>query len=166
MDFAVDDHVYVPGAGVGRVSSIEDFELDGAVLPVLVIVILGSQLTYRIPRESLEHNQVRPLIDKAGIEAVLDLLGQPAPARKDTPKAATWNRRYREYGKVIQTGEPAGIAGILRELLLLKRHKSLSFGESRILDQVRNLIAQEIAVVREAEIESVITELEELVAKA
>ena len=46
----------------------------------------------------------------------------------------------------IKTGSLLEIADVLRSLFLLKNLKSLSFGEKKMLENCKNLIAQEISL--------------------
>ena len=59
---------------------------------------------------------------------------------------STWNRRHREYTLKVKTGSLLEIADVLRQLLLLKMTKKLSFGERKMLDQCKDLIVKEIAL--------------------
>jgi CarD family transcriptional regulator len=61
---------------------------------------------------------------------------------------STWNRRYREYMLKIKTGSLKEIAEVLRALFLLKKIKNLSFGEKKMLDQCKDLLAQEISLAK------------------
>jgi CarD family transcriptional regulator len=68
----------------------------------------------------------------------------------------TWNRRYREYMEKIKTGSVYEIAQVMRDLYVLKKTKTLSFGERKMLDTARSLLVKELAIaksVTEEEIE-------------
>jgi CarD family transcriptional regulator len=58
----------------------------------------------------------------------------------------TWNRRYREYMEKIKTGSVYEIAEVLRDLVVLKVDKELSFGERKMLDTARNLLLKELTL--------------------
>ncbi|MBU0575538.1 MAG: CarD family transcriptional regulator, partial [Proteobacteria bacterium] len=58
----------------------------------------------------------------------------------------TWNKRYREYLEKIKTGSVFEIAGVLRDLFILKSDKNLSFGERKMMDTAKNLLIKEISV--------------------
>jgi CarD family transcriptional regulator len=61
---------------------------------------------------------------------------------------STWNRRSREYMIKIKSGSIFEVADVLRALFLLKRQKNLSFGEKKMLDQCKDLLAEEIWISR------------------
>ena len=46
----------------------------------------------------------------------------------------------------IRTGSIYEIAEVLRDLMLLRYQKELSFGERKMLDTARNLIIKELAI--------------------
>ncbi|MBA4397576.1 MAG: CarD family transcriptional regulator, partial [Syntrophus sp. (in: bacteria)] len=63
----------------------------------------------------------------------------------------TWNKRYREYLEKIKTGSVFEIARVLRDLLILKSDKNLSFGERKMMDTAKSLLIKEISVASNAE---------------
>jgi CarD family transcriptional regulator len=63
----------------------------------------------------------------------------------------TWNKRYREYLEKIKTGSVFEIAGVLRDLFILKSDKNLSFGERKMMDTAKSLLIKEISVASNSE---------------
>ena len=59
-----------------------------------------------------------------------------------------WNQRYRMYMEKLKSGSPFDIAEVLRNLLLLKSGKALSFGERKMLDSARSLLVKEISIAK------------------
>jgi CarD family transcriptional regulator len=93
-----------------------------------------------IPTDSKEG--VRHLVSVNEINNVFDLLGDHN-VKVDN---STWNRRHREYSLKVKTGSLIEIADVLRQLLLLKMSKKLSFGERKMLDQCKELLVKEISL--------------------
>jgi CarD family transcriptional regulator len=60
----------------------------------------------------------------------------------------------------IKSGSLFEVAEVFRDLHRLKKTKSLSFGERRMLDTARGLVIQELSVARAANRESVEADLE------
>jgi CarD family transcriptional regulator len=60
----------------------------------------------------------------------------------------TWNRRYREYMEKIKTGSVFEIAEVMRDLYVLRKTKTLSFGERKMLDTARTLLIKELALAK------------------
>jgi CarD family transcriptional regulator len=71
---------------------------------------------------------------------------------KEAPRFdGSWQDQYREYTHRIATGDPLMVAGVLRELHRLGTERALSSGERTMYDQVRSLVVEEVAAVREVE---------------
>ncbi len=85
---------------------------------------------------------IRTLVTSFEIEQVFDLL-KNHDVKIDQ---STWNRRHRDYTLKVKTGSLTEIADVLRQLLLLKMNKKLSFGEKQMLDQCKDLLVKELAL--------------------
>ncbi len=140
MGFNLGDHVVCPGHGVGQILSVETKELDGVQKSFYIIKVVTNGMKVMIPTESKEG--VRGLVGIDEINNVFDLL-KNHDVKVDT---STWNRRHREYTLKVKTGSLLEIADVLRQLLLLKTSKKLSFGERKMLDQCKELLVKEIAL--------------------
>ena len=138
--FNLGDHVVCPGHGVGQVFSVETKELNGEMKSFYIIKIVSNGMKVMIPVESKDG--VRGLMGNTEINGVFELL-QDHNVKVDQ---STWNRRHREYTLKVKTGSLIEIADVLRQLLLLKMTKKLSFGERKMLDQCKELIVKEIAL--------------------
>lgn len=138
--FTIGDYVVCPGHGVGQICSIETRELNGELKGFYTIKVVSNGMKVMIPVDSKEG--VRALIPTTDIESVFELL------KDQTVKVdmSTWNRRHREYTLKVKTGSLIEIADVLRQLLLLKLTKKLSFGERKMLDQCKDLIVKEISL--------------------
>jgi CarD family transcriptional regulator len=138
--FKIGDYAVCPGHGVGQICDIEERELAGTQIWFYVVKIISNGMTVMVPTESKEG--IRGLVSHDEINEVFSLL-QDQEVEVDN---STWNRRYREYMLKIKTGSLTEIAEVLRALFLLKKIKNLSFGEKKMLEQCRDLLAQEIAL--------------------
>jgi CarD family transcriptional regulator len=79
--------------------------------------------------------------------------------RKPLGDLTNWHRRYREYGEKIKTGSILEIATILRDLLVLKSEKELSFSERTMLDTARNLLVKELAIASQNREEKILADI-------
>ncbi len=138
--FNVGEYAVCPGHGVGQIVDIEERDLGGAIAKFYILKIISNGMTVMVPTNS--QDGIRGLVSEDEINEVYNLL-KDHDVEIDN---STWNRRYREYMLKIKTGSLKEIAEVLRALFLLKQKKSLSFGEKKMLDQCRDLIAQEIAL--------------------
>lgn len=138
--FNLGDHVVCPGHGVGQICSLETKELNGELKGFYIVKIVSNGMKVMIPVDSKEG--LRSLISATEIDGIFELL-KDQDVKVDM---STWNRRHREYTLKVKTGSLTEIADVLRQLLLLKSTKKLSFGERKMLDQCKELIVKEIAL--------------------
>jgi CarD family transcriptional regulator, regulator of rRNA transcription len=140
--FKVGDIVVYPAHGVAEVELVEEREISGSTMSFFILKILDTQMTVMVPVINVKNVGIRQLINKKGIEQVMDILKQ----RSVNIDNQTWNRRYREYMEKIKSGSAYEIAEVLRDLNILKRGKELSFGERKMYDTARNLLVNEISI--------------------
>lgn len=138
--FNLGDYVVCPGHGVGQICNVETKELNGEMKSFYIIKVVSNGMKVMIPVDSKEG--VRALIPSTEISGVFKLL-ENQNVKVDM---STWNRRHREYTLKVKTGSLLEIADVLRQLLLLKMTKKLSFGERKMLDQCKELIVKEVAL--------------------
>ena len=138
--FNLGDYVVCPGHGVGQICSVDTKELNGEMKSFYIIKVVSNGMKVMIPVDSKEG--VRSLIPSTEIPGVFKLL-EDQNVKVDM---STWNRRHREYTLKVKTGSLLEIADVLRQLLLLKMTKKLSFGERKMLDQCKELLVKEISL--------------------
>ena len=147
--FKIGDYAVCPGHGVGQVCDIETREVGAEEKSFYIIKIVTNGMTVMVPTDS--ENGARTLVGMPEISEVYDLL-KDHEVEVDN---STWNRRYRDYMGKIKTGSLLEIADVLRSLFLLRLKKNLSFGEKKMLEQCRHLLAQEISISNGDDIKSV-----------
>lgn len=142
--FRVGDKAVYPAHGVGLIERIENKEISGAILSFYVIRILDSDVTVMIPTTSAKSAGLREIVPPQRVKQVYKIF-----EKKDVViDTTTWNRRYREYMEKIKTGSVFEIAEVMRDLYVLKKTKTLSFGERKMLDTARNLLIKELAIAK------------------
>ena len=139
--FKVNDKVVFKGSGVCNIQRIETKSIDDKENQFYVLRVLFDDMMIISPINS---DLIRPLIKLADMPKIYKILKTASKADN-----TTWNRRYREYTEKLKTGDAYEIAFIVRCLTDLRSKKDLSFGERKMLDQAKNLLAQEIASVKE-----------------
>jgi CarD family transcriptional regulator len=142
--FRVGDKAVYPAHGVGVIERIENKEISGTVLSFYVLRILDSDMTIMVPTARAPTVGLRRLIGPEKVDKVYKIF-QKQDVIIDT---TTWNRRYREYMEKIKTGSVFEIAEVMRDLYVLKKTKTLSFGERKMLDTARNLLVKELALAK------------------
>jgi len=145
--FKIGDVAVYPAQGVGVIESIEKREILGNDNEFYIMRLVGNGMRIMIPVNSAETVGLREVIREEDISKIYDILR----CRDIIIDKQTWNKRYREYLEKIKTGSVFEIACVLRDLLVLKADKSLSFGERKIMDTAKNLLIKEISVVSKLE---------------
>lgn len=156
--FKVGDLAVYPAHGVGVVEAIENKEISGSTVKFYILRLLNNGMTIMIPTNNIESVGLREIIPLNQVSQVYEVLKDKE--NKSVKENQTWNRRYREYSEKIKTGSVFEVAGVLRDLNLLKLHKDLSYGEKKILDTARNLLIRELALATNTGEENIEEELQ------
>jgi CarD family transcriptional regulator len=136
------DIAVYPAHGVGVIEAIETKSISGQDCSFLIMRILDNDMTIMIPTNNVNKVGLRSVMDEKKVGDIFDILkGESIPI-----DSKTWNKRFRDYSEKIKVGSATEIAEVMRDLMNLKNHKTLSFGERKMLDNVKNLLAQEIAM--------------------
>ena len=155
LPFKKGEKVVYPAHGVGIIEDIQSKVISGTERKFYMLRILDSEMTIMIPTENVDAVGLRRVIGKDMVIKIYKILRE----RKVEVDSQTWNRRYREYTEKIKTGSPLEIAKVLRDLLVLKGDKELSFGERKMLDTARSLLVKELSIARAHPEEKIIEEL-------
>jgi len=150
--FNIGDLAVYPSQGVGVIESIEKKEIMGNDKLFYIMKILGNRMKIIIPVDLEDSVGLRKVIHKDDISNIYKVLR----CKDVTLDKRTWNKRHKEYKEKINTGSVFEIASVLRDLMILKPDKNLSFTEKKIIETAKNLLITEISVasnIDEAKIE-------------
>jgi len=159
--FHIGDKVVYPAHGVGLVEAIEEKEVSGLKQSFYVLRLLGSEMTIMVPTASAERNGLRGLMKACEVPKVLEIL-----RKNDVVICPNWNRRFKDNLERIKTGSPYEVAEVMRILVLLQKERNLSFGEKKMLENVRQLLVVEICHAVNADEREIKLLIEEAVASA
>jgi CarD family transcriptional regulator len=140
--FKVGDLAVYPGQGVGVIEALEKKQVNGVNKTFYVMKILQNDVKIIVPTEMAETIGMRVIISQDLVPRVYEIFKQ----KKTNLDNGGWNKRYREFSEKIKTGSIFEIAEVMRDLLLLKQKKGLSFREARMLEFVTNLVIKEISL--------------------
>ena len=158
MDFKVGDKSVHPHHGVGEVTAIEAKEIAGQKKTFYILKIVDSGMKVMVATDAAARLGLRKVISRKEAQKVLEVLREKKIAVTSQP----WNRRYREYIEMLNSGSPFEVAKVLRDLSLLKTDKELSFGERGLLDKAKSVLVTELAVARRCKEERVQDEIEQI----
>ena len=85
--------------------------------------------------------RLRGVIDEDGVEKVLSILKE-----QKTKMSTNWNRRFRANMEKIRTGDIYEVAEVVRNLSLRKKERGLSTGETKMLDNARQILISELVL--------------------
>lgn len=158
MPFKVGDMSVHPHHGVGEVMAIEAKEIGGQKKTFYTLKIIGTGTKVMVATDAAERLGLRKIISRKEAKKVVDVLRDPTIAVTSQP----WNRRYREYTEMLNSGSPYEVAKVLRDLAIIKTEKDLSFGERGLLDKARALLVTELAAARRCKETRVQAEIAEI----
>ena len=154
------DMAVYPAHGVGEIKNIEKRKVGNLEQAFYVMRILDSNMTVMVPTASCDSVGLREIIAPGEVSRVFDILKERGIEIESRP----WNQRYRQYMEKIKTGSLYEIAGVLRDLYLLKEDKDLSFGERKMMDTAKSLLMTEIALANHIEKEQVEKDIDKVFA--
>lgn len=145
-DFTVGEKAVYPCHGVGTIEDIEACSVGGLKQDFYVIKIHSTGAKVMVPIRAAKTVGLRSVISVPDVEKVYEILKRPSKK-----SSATWNRRFRTFNDLLNTGNLEKIAEVLRDLSSLSTNKELSFGEKKMLERARNMLVAEISVARNEE---------------
>ena len=142
--FAEGDRVVYPNHGAGCISGVEEKTILGEVRRYYVVYLPDSELTVSIPAEG--DTGLRACADEESVEEALAVLGGDV-----TEMPPNWNHRLKHNQGKIKSGEIQQVAEVVRNLSRFNSANGLSTGERTMLMKARQILASEVALVRNLE---------------
>lgn len=155
------DFVVYPTHGVGEVTSIENQEVAGHDLELIVISFDRDRMTLRVPTGKTVSSGLRKLSTKKVMDTAVGTLRGRARVKR-----TMWSRRAQEYEAKINSGDPVLIAEVVRDLHRNVGQPDQSFSERQIYEAARDRLACELAAVEKINIEEATEKLEEVLTAA
>jgi CarD family transcriptional regulator len=110
-----------------------------------------------IPTGSVNKLGLREVINEEGVQKVLQILQE-----KQQKMSSNWNQRYRTNMEKIKSGDIYKVAEVVTYLSSRKKEKGLSTGESKMLDNARQILISELVLAQdlaEEDAESLVDDL-------
>ena len=115
-----------------------------------------------IPCDGADRAGLRSVATAETVEKVFVVLRADEVAVKPGP----WNRRFREYTELVNSGSLIEVSKVFRDLWRIRPERELSYGERRLLEHSKNLLVAELALVRGVTLPEMESALEGAVARA
>ena len=140
-DFHIGDRVVYPNHGVGIVEQIGSRTLGQQVEKYYLLNIKSSNLKVTVPFHSVVTVGLRRVVKNGEIQKILNFL-----CDGKSENAADWKDRFKDNSDRMRTGSLLEVAAVMKNLLVLKESKSLSFREKKMLERARYLLVSELAM--------------------
>lgn len=145
--YQVGGKVVYPSQGIGIIEDIVKKNIQNCKQSFYVIRIVDTGATIMSPVDKAEEIGIRDVSNAKDVTKAIKILKDDSSI---TP-SENWNKRQKKYLTKLKTGCFLDIAEMYRDLSLLQSAKVLSFGERKILENVRQLLSDEIAAAKDIE---------------
>ncbi|WP_230534569.1 CarD family transcriptional regulator [Microvirga roseola] len=140
--FQTGETVVYPGHGVGVITGVEEQEIAGFKLELLVLSFDSGKLTVRIPVAKAKSSGLRTLSDRSVVQQALEVLSGKARAKR-----GVWSRRAADFQERIASGELTTIAEVLRDLNRGRQQEEISYSERQLIEGAKEIMVKEVAAV-------------------
>src|SRR5277367_4024381 len=161
VPFAAGDLVVYPTHGVGKIMAVENQEIAGHSLNVFVVLFDKDRMTLRVPVAKAKNSGLRRLSTRKEMETALTKLKGRSRAKR-----TMWSRRAQEYEAKINSGDPASIAEVVRDLYRNAGQADQSYSERQIFQAAMDRLVREFAAVEKIDEATATKKLEELLQAA
>ncbi len=142
MNFSDGDYVVYPAHGVGQIVGIEIQQISGQELKVLVISFDNDRMKLRLPVAKAWRSGLRALSDDKQMSKALEILQGRSKIKK-----TMWSRRAQEYETKINSGDPASIAEVIRDLHRTDEEGEQSYSERQLYQMAIERLTRELAAI-------------------
>ena len=156
--FEIGDKVVYPMHGAGIVINIDVKEVLGEERRYYILRMPINGMRVMVPVENAKELGVRYIYGTNEMDKVFEILKDDS--EENLP--SNWNRRYRFNMARIKSGDLTEIAKVVRCLTKMDEEKTLSTGERKLLNNARQIIVSEMALVYDKSV----SEIDSLVEKA
>jgi CarD family transcriptional regulator len=153
-NFVEGDYVVYPTHGVGKVEKIAKEEIAGHHLELIHITFEENRMTLRVPVAKARSAGLRKLATRKMFDEALAVLKGRARVKR-----TMWSRRAQEYEAKINSGDPAAIAEVVRDLHRNAGQPDQSFSERQIYEAAMDRLAAELAALDQTDKMTALTKL-------
>jgi len=157
LSYGAGDFVVYPTHGVGKIHGIETQEIAGQSLNVFVIHFEKDRMTLRVPVGKAKNSGLRRLSTRKEMDAALAKLKGRSRAKR-----TMWSRRAQEYEQKINSGDPASIAEVVRDLYRNVGQPEQSYSERQIYQAALDRLVREFAAVEKIDENTAVQRVEEM----
>ena len=142
LAFRPNEFVVYPSHGVGQITSVEEQEVAGMTLELLVVAFAKDKMTLRVPTNKAIEVGMRSLSSPDEISHAMRTLKGKAKVKR-----AMWSRRAQEYEQKINSGDLIAIAEVVRDLHRTDDQREQSYSERQLYEAALERLTREVAAV-------------------
>jgi CarD family transcriptional regulator len=147
--FKVGESLVYPTQGLAVVEAIETKEIMGSPNRFYVLRMINRNMSVLVPTDNAEKIGLRTIIVRAEVDKVLEVLSSDPVEHK----SSYWHHRYNDNYQKLKSGCIFQTAEVIRDLNSLRERKKLAVKETRMIDNAKQLLVNEIAYARRIEVE-------------
>ena len=159
--FAEGDYVVYPTHGVGLVLGIEEQDISGLSLKLIIIHFESERMTLKVPMNKIAGAGLRRLSSRKMMDEALTTLRGKAKVKR-----TMWSRRAQEYEAKINSGDPVSIAEVVRDLHRNAEQPEQSYSERQIYQSALSRLTREFAAIEGLEHDQAEEKLSQVLTKA
>jgi len=161
LAFGAGELVVYPTHGVGKILAVENQEIAGHQLNVFVVHFDKDRMTLRVPVAKAKNSGLRRLSTRKEMDAALSKLKGRSRAKR-----TMWSRRAQEYEAKINSGDPASIAEVVRDLYRNAGQPEQSYSERQIYQAALDRLVREFAAVEKIDESTAVRRVEQMLSAA
>ena len=159
--YSAGDKVVHPGHGPGVIRDIERREMLGEAKQYYVIDMLTGGGTLMTPVSQADEVGLRPAISQTAVKKLLrSLAGDPNTLPDD------FRERQLDVEERLKDGDIYASVGVIRDLAWYGRAKSLTKRDAQLMQRAEELVAGELALIKEIELKEAVAEIQAVVEAA
>lgn len=159
--FKTSEYVVYPAHGVGQIVAIEEREVAGHSLELIVVTFEKDKMTLRVPVAKIASVGMRKLADGETVDKALETVRGRARIKR-----TMWSRRAQEYEAKINSGDLIAIAEVVRDLFRADSQPEQSYSERQLYESALDRMSREIAAVAQISETEAVLRIEAQLAKS
>ncbi|MDR1206918.1 MAG: CarD family transcriptional regulator [Rickettsiales bacterium] len=157
LEFKHGQFVVYPTQGVGKIARVEEQNIGGQKIQLLVIDFEQNNMTLRVPIDRAEISGLRPLVTTKKMDDAISSAKGKAGARR-----MIWARRAAVYEENINSGDPMRLAEVVRDLQRRSAADAMTFSGRQLYMRALERMAQEFAVLHKIDLDAASEKIEEI----
>jgi CarD family transcriptional regulator len=159
--YSVGDKVVHPGCGPGVIKSVERRQMQGEPKRYYVIEMFTGGGTLMTPVAQAGNVGLRRAIGPRSVSKLLRLL-----ASSPSSLSSDFRERQTEIEERLRIGDVFTTAEVIRDLAWYDQSNGLTKRDSQLMQRAEDLVAGELALVKDIEVEEALDQIEAILTEA